>query len=235
MSGDLALGSVDDAYDVQLLLQNLHIPSRGKIAGRKIALASKAMQQMIGVDAPIAGAIFEGEIAMSPASIKVDDFVRLGLEFELAIELNSDVASQSQAHTIQSAYDFIAAVRPCFELIEDRNADYANLDPLTLIADKAWCSGIVLGSKLAHWQELDLGNIPSAVNQVGELLEKANTGAADPLGSLAWVLNHFNDRGIMLFKGEQIITGSAVRTRFQAPMDSFIYEVADASVKVDMR
>ncbi len=126
-------------------------------------------------------------------------------------------------------------MRPCFELIEDRNADYSNLDPLTLIADNAWCGGIVLGQEMTNWRELDLNDTPSLVHQSGEADEAANTGAADPLGSLAWVLNHFSDRGITLSKGEQIITGSAVRTRFPASGDSFTYAVAGASVKVDLR
>jgi 2-keto-4-pentenoate hydratase len=234
LSGEFAVGSVADAYDVQLFLQNLHKPNRGKVAGRKIALSSKTMQQMVGLDDPIAGGIFSGDVALSPATIKACEFVRLGLEFELAIELNSDVLPQTQVHTRQSACDYVAAVRPAFELIEDRNADYANLDPFTLIADNAWCGGVVLGQTLVNWRDLDLNDITSIVYQTGEPDEKANTGAADPLGSLAWVFNHFNERGIGLSKGEHIITGSAVRTRFPVPGDSFTYEVAGASVQVNV-
>ncbi len=234
LSGEFAVRSVADAYDVQLSLQSLHIPNRGKIAGRKIALSSKPMQQMVGLDDPVAGGIFSGDIAQSPATIKTRDFVRLGLEFELAIELNSDVSPQTQVHTSQSAYEYVAAVRPAFELIEDRNADYTNLDPFTLIADNAWCGGVVLGQTLVNWRELDLNDIPSIVYQTGEPDEKTNTGAADPLGSLAWVLNHFNERGITLSKGEHIITGSAVRTRFPVQGDSFTYEVAGASVQINV-
>lgn len=234
VSGEFGVDSVADAYDVQLFLQNLHTANRGEVAGRKIALSSKTMQQMIGVDHPIAGGIFSGEVVLSPATIRASDFVHLGLEFELAVELKSDVLPQTRVHTSQSAYDHVAAVRPAFELIEDRNADYANLDPFTLIADNAWCGGMVLGQALVNWRELDLSNIPSVVYQTGVPAEKANTGAADPLGSLAWVLNHFNERGITLSKGEHIITGSAVRTRFPVPGDSFTYEVAGASVQINV-
>lgn len=234
LPGAFAIGSVGDAYLVQSALQQLHVEKRGEIAGRKIALSSKAMQQMVRMDQPIAGAFFAGDIALSPATIRTSDFIHLGVEFELALELKSDVQPQRSVHTAETAYKYVAAVRPAFELIEDRNADYANLDPFTLIADNAWCGGVVLGQALANWQELDLGNIPSTVFQTEEPAENANTGAADPLGSLAWVLNHFSERGITLAKGEQIITGSAVRTRFPAPGDSLSYEVAGASVKVDV-
>jgi len=234
LSGEFAVGSVADAYDVQLALQDLHIANRGNIAGRKIALSSKTMQQMVGLDDPIAGGFFAGDVSLSPATIKADDFVRLGLEFELAIELNADVVPQTQVHTSQSAYGYVAAVRPAFELIEDRNADYTNLDPFTLIADNAWCGGVVLGQTLDNWRELDLNDISSVVSQIGRPDESANTGAAAPLGSLAWVFNHFNERGIPLSKGEHIITGSAVRTRFPVPGDRFTYNVAGASVEVSV-
>ena len=232
LSGAFAVGAVEQAYDVQLALQNLHVQNRGVIAGRKIALSSKAMQQMVGIDQPIAGAIFSGDVATSPATIRASDFIHLGIEFELAIELNADIPPQAQPHTAQTAHNYIAAVRPAFELIEDRNADYTNLHPLTLIADNAWCGGVVLGQELAGWRDMDLGNIPSVVHQSGQPDEETNTGAADPLGSLAWVLNHFSERGIPLAKGEHIITGSAVRTRFPVPGDALTYDVAGATVEV---
>jgi len=234
MSGANAIRSVEEAYLVQSELQKLHAKTRGRIAGRKIALASKAMQQMVGMDRPIAAAMFADDVVMSPATIRAGDFVRLGLEFELAVELNADIPPQATAHSARTAQGFVASVRPAFELIEDRKADYAALDPHTIIADNGWCGGVVLGTPLANWAELDLGDIPSTVSQAGEPDEETNTGAADPLASLAWVLNHFSERGITLSKGEHIITGSAVRTRFPVPGDSFTYTVAGATVQVSV-
>lgn len=234
MAGEFAIGSVANAYAVQLALQHLHEADRGAVGGRKIALSSRTMQQMIGIDQPIAAAMFSGDIVNSPATIKITDFVRLGLEFELAIELNSDISPQTNQHTAESVYDHIAGVRPAFELIEDRDADYTNLDALTLIADNGWCGGVVLGEKLENWRELDLANIASVVRQVGQPDEHTNTGAADPLGSLAWVLNHFSGRGIALSKGEHIITGSAVRTRFPLAGDRLAYQVGEASVELQV-
>ncbi len=234
MAGAYEMASIADAYDVQRALQRLHEEKRGAIAGRKIALTSKAIQQMCGLDQPIGGAIFAGDMHFSPATIRMGDFVRLGIEFELALELDADIPPQAGQHDRQSALNHVAGVRPAFELIEDRNADYAHLDAHTLIADNAWCGGVVLGEALDNWRELDLGNIPSCVSQAGEPDEPTNTGEADPLGSLAWLLNHFSARGITLSKGEHVITGSAVRTRFPTPGDRFTYTVAGASVQIDV-
>ncbi len=232
LSGDFALGGIDEAYAVQRAVQERLAQGRGKIAGRKIALSARALQEMCGIDQPVAGAFFAHDIHPSPAIIALGDFLHLGLEFELALELNGDVRPQAEPHTADSVRGLIAGARPAFELIEDKNADYSKLDVLTLIADNAWCGGIVLGPRIRNWESLDLNDIPSRIFQTGARSQEANTGAADPLGSLAWVLNHFGARGIGLSGGEHVITGSAVRTRFPVAGDSFTYQIAGASVRV---
>src|SRR5262249_20018886 len=58
---------LDEAYRIQDALHRLMIGAgRGEIAGWKIALTSKAMQQMTGVDQPAAGAILlEGRASLA--------------------------------------------------------------------------------------------------------------------------------------------------------------------------
>lgn len=232
LSGELAPAGVVEAYAAQAALQAKLAERRGPVAGRKIALSSKAMQQMVGIDQPVAGAFFAHDVHRSPARIALSDFRHMGLEFELAIELARDVAPGEGAFSAGTVLPLIAAVRPAFELIEDKDADYSDLDVLTLIADNAWCGGVVLGDEIAGWRELDLGDIASEVRQSGHEPEAANTGAADPLASLSWVLNHFAGRGETLKQGEHIITGSAVRTRFPEVGDELSYEVAGSTVKI---
>ena len=234
LSGELAPADLDQAYEAQLALQDMANPVRGPLVGRKIALAAKTMQEMCGIDQPIAGGIFANEVHHSPAQISMDTFVHLGLEFELALELAHDVPPQNSPHDPQSVRDLIAAVRPAFELIEDRAADYTKLDVLTIVSDNAWCGGIVIGAPIENWQALDLDDLQSTVIQSDQPDELANTGAAAPLTSLAWVLNHFSGRGITLQAGEQIITGSAARTRFPARGDHFAYRVGGSVVELQV-
>lgn len=234
LSDSFSIASLDEAYEAQLAVQALFVKERGEIAGRKIALTSKAMQEMCGIDHPTAGAFFAGDVHVSEARIEQANFRHLGLEFELALELNQVVEPQVEPHTTASVRNLIAGARPAFELIDDKDADYSGLDVLTLIADNAWSGGVVLGPAIEGWQEMDLGDIQARVFQNGVAPEETNTGAADPLGSLAWVLNHFSSRGITLSKGEYVITGSAVRTRFPVSGDSFKYEIAGVSVEVEI-
>jgi 2-keto-4-pentenoate hydratase len=234
LSAEFAVESLDEAYAAQNAIQDMYVARRGSVSGRKIALTSLAMQEMCGIDQPIVGAIFRNDVLPSKAKIEARVFRHLGLEFELALELNQDVLPQADPHNTETVGELIAAARPAFEIIEDKGADYGQLDVFTLIADNAWCGGIVLGPVIDGWEAMDLGNIPSCVYQQGQPDQKTNTGAADPLGSLAWVLNHFSARGMTLSRGEHIITGSSIQTRFPTAGDKFSYDIAGAVVEVEI-
>ncbi|MEO9462501.1 MAG: fumarylacetoacetate hydrolase family protein, partial [Marinomonas sp.] len=173
-------------------------------------------------------------VHQSPARVAASDFIHIGLEFELALELANDVAPQASIHTEESVKDLIATVRPAFEMIEDRGADYSQLDVRTIISDNAWCGGVVLGAPIENWRDLDVNNIPSTIVQSGQQNEAANTGAAAPLTSLAWILNHFSARDITLSAGEIVITGSAAITRFPVSGNKFAYHVAGSVVELEI-
>ena len=76
----LRAAPLDDAYRIQDALHRLMAEAgRGEIVGWKIALTSKAMQQMTGVDQPAAGAIFSKLVHASPARVDVAAYHHLGV------------------------------------------------------------------------------------------------------------------------------------------------------------
>ena len=234
LAGEIRPHDMDEACAAQSALHRLLAAERGPLAGRKIALASPVMQKMCGIDHPVAGAVFAADVRRSPAEVRLADFRHLGVEFELALVLGRDARPEDAPFDAAAARDLVAEVRPAFELIEDRGADYSRLDALTLAADNAWCGGVVLGEPIPGWRARDLDDLPATVLQNGHEPEAANTGAAAPLASLAWVLNHFAARGETVKAGEAVITGSAARTRFPAPGDRLAYEI-DGLARVEMR
>ena len=229
LTGDDAPADMPEAYAIQAALQPLLAERRGPIAGRKIALSSKAMQQMVGIDQPVAGAFFRDDIHQSPAQVEVSGFRHMGLECEMAFQMARDVAPGT-AHSAETVQDLIDEIRPAFELIEDKDADYAAIDALTLIADNAWCGGVVLGTPLEDWRGGDLNTLVAVLHQEGEPPEATEAGASDPLGSLAWVLNHFGGRGERVQAGEWVISGSVLRTRFPVAGDLFRFEIGGQAV-----
>src|SRR5947209_12285607 len=129
---------------------------RGEIAGWKIALTSRAMQQMTGVDQPAAGAIFSKVVHSSPARVDLAAYHHLGVEFEVAVRLGDDLPAGDGPWTRASVAGRVAACLPAFELVEDGDADYTTLDASNLIAQNTCNGGVVLGPAVAQWRRVDL-------------------------------------------------------------------------------
>src|SRR5262249_30088335 len=137
---------LDDAYRIQTALHRLMTESgRGQIVGWKIAVTSKAMQQMTGVDRPVAGAIFSSVVLDSGARVDLAAYHHLGVEFEVAVRLGSDLPASGGPWTRASVAAKVATCVPAFELVEDGDADYRNLDAFTLVAQNTWNGGGVPG------------------------------------------------------------------------------------------
>ncbi len=233
LTGDLALSDITEAYEAQVVVQRAFTEKRGAIVGRKIALAAKAMQEFVGIDHPVGGAIFANDLRDSPAEIRLASFNHLGLEFELALTLGEDIAP-STGHTPENLKPRISAARPAYELIEDRSADYSDLDVKTMIADNAWCGGVVLGSEISGWRDMDLAALPARLNRPGHEDMDGSTAATDPLSSLTWVLNDLGARGITVKHGEIVITGSMLTTQFPKSGDAYRFEINGAAVEMSV-
>ena len=85
LRGADAPGSMEAAYRIQDEVHRLFEAEggQGPLGGHKIALTSRAVQELCGVDRPAYGAIFASTIQRSPAVLSAADFMHLGLEFEL--------------------------------------------------------------------------------------------------------------------------------------------------------
>jgi 2-keto-4-pentenoate hydratase len=229
LRGELAPASLDEAYAVQdAVHRRFGAAGWGELGGHKIALTSKAIQELCGVDQPAGGGIFARTIERSPATIRLADFMHLGLEFELAVRLGRDLPPADAPYTRDSVAPAVAACMPAFELIEDRGADYGDLDAASILTDKCWCGGVVLGPEVADWRGLDLETTPVELLWNGPVVDRGVTGAAmgHPFESLAWLANLLAARDRGMKAGEIVITGSALKTRFPEPGDEITYRIA---------
>jgi 2-keto-4-pentenoate hydratase len=213
---------LDDAYRIQDALHRLMAEAgRGEIVGWKIALTSKAMQQMTGVDQPAAGAIFSKVVHPSPARIELTAYHHLGVEFEVAVRLADDLPASGAPWTRASVAGRVAACMPAFELVEDGDADYKTLDAFTLVAENAWNGGVVLGSPVTEWRGLDLeGSVTRCwINDAPGGQGKTGDALGHPFEAVAWLANLLDGRGLMLRRGMIVMTGSSITTKFPAPGD----------------
>ena len=218
----LRAAPLDDAYRIQDALHRLMADAgQGEIAGWKIALTSKAMQQMTGVDQPAAGAIFSKVVHPSPARVDLAAYHHLGVEFEVAVRVADDLPASGAPWTRASMAGCVAACMPAFELIEDGGADYKTLDAFTLVAQNAWNGGVVLGAPVTEWRGVDLEGAVTRcwVNDQPGGQGKTGDALGHPFEAVAWLANLLNRRGRMLHRGMIVMTGSSITTKFPSPGD----------------
>ena len=214
----LAPRTVDEAYAVQEGFHTRMAEVHGRIAGYKVALTTPVMQQMVGFHAPIAGAILGGTMHSSPVTLRRIDYVRLGIECEIAVELGMDLPAAKAPYSRDLVADAVAAVIPAFEVVDDRQADYAQLAAhvLSLIADNAWNAGVVLGSPLREWHSLDLAAARGAMALNGVVVGEGHGRdvMGHPFEALTWLVNMLAQQGKSLTQRMIVMTGSIVATRF---------------------
>ncbi|PYM70982.1 MAG: hydratase [Candidatus Rokuibacteriota bacterium] len=223
LAASVRAAPLDDAYRIQDALHRLMAEAgRGEIAGWKIALTSKAMQQMTGVDQPAAGAIFSTAVLASPARVDLAAYHHLGVEFEVAVRLGDDLPSSGGPWTRASVADRVAACLPAFELVEDGAADYKTLDAFTLVAQNTW-NGLERAVTRA-W----LNDEPAGQGKTGDAL-------GHPFEAVAWLANLLNRRGRMLGRDMIVMTGSSITTKFPSPGDRVRFAIdglGDAALEV---
>jgi 2-keto-4-pentenoate hydratase len=218
---------VEAAYDIQeAYVQGLLMREEATPAGYKIALTSLRMQEMCGVGHPLAGVVLDTRIHASGMSASLAEHVHLGVEFEIGVRMGRDVGADNLPQNIAEMSEQVAAICPALELVEDRNADYRNLDAFSLVADNAWSAGAVLGPFVTEWP--DLASVPGVVEQDGVQIDSGHGQEVlgHPFEPLLWLARHLAQRGQVLRAGQIVLTGSLVRTRFPSPGQHYRFSLA---------
>jgi 2-keto-4-pentenoate hydratase len=217
LPAELAPRSVHEAYGIQDAFVALRAARLGAIGGYKIALSTPQMQKFVGVDSPQAGVMLGKTLLRSPARVRAADYVRLIVEFEIAIEIGEPLPAADAPFPRERLAGAVGAVMAALELADDRDADYAELQrhPLHLICDNAWNEGAVLGEPVRAWRDLDLATIRGVASVNGRTIGEGRGADAlgHPLNALGWVANHLAESGRALMRGDVVITGSLVPTR----------------------
>ena len=232
LPAELAPRDVEEAYTIQSEYVGVRAASLGQVTGYKIALATASMRAMVGLNDSIAGDMLDKSILrFAPgaiARVRAADYVRLIVEFEIAFELAEDLPAFGAPYGRNRIRAAVGAAMPALELADDRNADYSALpaNVLTMIADNAWNEGAVLGEPVREWQDVDL----AALNGVASI-NGADVGSGHgrdvmghPLDALAWLANNLAARGLGLWRGDVVITGSLVTSKFPKAGDRVRFE-----------
>src|ERR1700760_3786808 len=80
-----------EGYQVQRALHDLLLPSAGALVGYKIGCTSKGMQQYLNIPHPCGGGVFARGGHESGVALRAADYVRVGVECEIAVRLSADL------------------------------------------------------------------------------------------------------------------------------------------------
>ena len=216
--------SISDAYDIQERYVALLRGEHGDAVGYKVGLTSATMQKFCGIDHPIAGVVLASRVHKSGATVQRQNFGRLGLEFEIAVRIKSDVPVAGQPCTAETIAPHIDGVCAAIEIVDDRSADYSNLDVLSLVADNSWNGGIVLSEFATKWPDLEavLGRATKDGAAIGEGHGRDILG--HPFNSAAWLATQLASRGVGLKAGQVVMTGSVMKTVFPEEDTGYRFE-----------
>jgi 2-keto-4-pentenoate hydratase len=228
LGADIAPRSEADGYLIQDALHELLVADFGGRVGYKIGCTSAVMQQYLDIPHPCGGGVFANGVHDNGASLRHADFVRVGVECEIAVKLARDLSPSEAPFTAEWVGEAIEAYLPAIEIVDDRYVEWQTIGAPTLVADDFFAAGCVLGEAVARSAAPDLlaviGRARINGHEVGQ-----GTGAdvlGHPHNALAWLANHLAAKSKSLRAGEIVLTGSLVKTVWLNAGDSVTMDLS---------
>jgi 2-keto-4-pentenoate hydratase len=165
-----------------------HRSGSGSPAGFKIGATARRMQEYLGLGGPAAGFMAIANIYRSGATVRFTDFVRPGVECELAVRLARDLPCG--ACTAEQAADAVGDLMAGIEIVENRYGELLELGVPTLIADQVYHGVAVLGDPAGQdWRAIDIRTLRGRLVVDGHQRDEG-VGAdlmGHPMNCLAWL------------------------------------------------
>jgi 2-keto-4-pentenoate hydratase len=193
--------TVAEAYAVQRLNAGERV-----VVGHKIGLTAKPMQELLGVDQPDYGVLYEDRVHATGAQLDVSGLIAPRVEPEFAFVLAREL--RGPGLTASEVLAATAAIVPALEVIDSRIRDW-KIRLVDTIADNASCHCAILGERHPA-AGVDLPTAAVAMSVDGEL-EQQGVGAAvlgDPAEAVAWLANELAAYGVTLEAGHVVLSGS---------------------------
>ena len=219
--------NMEDAYAIQARLIDRFVAAGRKIAGWKIGLTSKAMQNALGIDIPDSGVLFADMFFDHSGRVPNDRFINTRIEAEIAFIMGHDLAGPDV--TRDQVLAATRAVAPSLEVLDTRimpkDPDTGAIRTVVdTISDNAANAGLVLGPQRHGVEDFDLRWVGAIVKKNGEV-EETGLGAGvldDPLMGIVWLANRLARYGQKISAGDVVLSGSFIRI-IQAPSGSSIH------------
>jgi len=204
-----------EAYAIQAVLEKR---SAVPLFGWKIAATSKAGQQHINVDGPLAGRVLAESVLPMDRPITIGANQMLVAEPEFCFRFGADLTPRGTPYTTAEVMAAVDKLYLAIELPDSRYVSFVTAGAAQLIADNACGHQFILGPEAPPlWRDIDLVQhvvTGSVANETGRVtLTREGAGAnvlGDPRIGLAWLVNEMVALGTTLRAGEVVTTGTCM-------------------------
>ena len=196
-----------DAYAVQQALNAHRLAAGERPIGHKIGVTSEAVMNLLGVDQPDFGTLFDALLYRDGGVVAAATLIQPKAEAEIAFRLKHDLRGPGvTAGDVLVATDRVFA---CFEIVDSRIRDW-KIRIQDTVADNASCGVFVLNEHGVDPREVDLLACPMSMEKNGVVVA-TGTGAAtmgSPLEAVAWLANALGRLDVTLRAGEIVLSGA---------------------------
>lgn len=199
--------SAADAYAVQLENVRLRKERGEKVIGMKIGLTSNAMQDLLGVNEPDYGHLFENMLLLERDTCSMSGLIQPKVEGELSFCLNKTL--KGPGVTVADVYEAAAWVTPSIEVVDSRIKDW-KITLADTIADNGSSARFMLGGRMCRIENIDMRLTGMTLEKNGELISSGTTAEVwgSPAAAVAWLANKLGEHGTALEAGSIVMSGA---------------------------
>jgi 2-keto-4-pentenoate hydratase len=222
------LADVETAYAIQARWTEMRTSRGEQIAGRKIGLTSKAIQEQLGVSEPDYGTLWRTtfyEVTAGQVDIPAATFLQPRIEGEIAFLIGKPLDEPGiTPERVLAATDACALG---IEIVASRIADW-KIKLVDTIADNASYGGFTLGPWDKKMKEADLGALAMTIRHNGVHAAEGLGSAAlgHPAASTAWLANKLLEFGVALQPGDIVISGGITKMLPLKQGDEFVFSLS---------
>lgn len=201
--------TIEDAYAIQALVNEMKVAAGSRVIGNKIGLTSKAMQQSSQIDEPDYGVLHDYMMVEDGAKVPFERFIVPRVEPELVFVLGKPLKGPGVGLLdVLRATEYVV---PAIEIIDARVQNPRKI--YDTVADNGAAAGLVIGGRPVGPMEVDLRWVGALLYRNADIEE---TGVAagvlgHPAVAIAWLANKVGRFGTVLEPGRVMLSGSFTR------------------------
>lgn len=217
---------VESAYEIQRHNVEQCTSNGRRVVGHKVGLTSLAMQQLLGVNEPDFGVLFDDMVYQDNVELNARDFCQPRIEPEIAMRLGSPLVGPGVS--VDDVSRAVVAVAPALELVDSRIRNW-EIQLVDTIADNASSAGVVLGTWLAMDEVPRLRDVSVELSLNGHVVEEGSGEAVlgDPFLAVAWLANTVSQFGVELQPDHVVLPGAMTSAPFVASGDSIVAQFSE--------